>query len=74
MLPHYDQQASDDQNPTEHAQMLSSSTFLLNLILRVDVTFSRPPGAYTHNSGSRTLASAAVVEWLMAVQQLGFRL
>jgi hypothetical protein len=23
-LPHHNQQASDDENPTEHAQMLSS--------------------------------------------------
>ena len=42
VLPHHDQQASDDENPTEHGQMLSSSTLLLNLILRIDVTFSTP--------------------------------
>ncbi|MGC1646504.1 MAG: hypothetical protein WA741_11795 [Candidatus Sulfotelmatobacter sp.] len=29
VLPHHDRQASDDQNPTEHGQMLSSNTLLL---------------------------------------------
>jgi hypothetical protein len=31
VLPHHDQQASDDENPTEHAQSLSSNMLLLNL-------------------------------------------
>jgi hypothetical protein len=33
VLSHHDQQASDDQNQTQHGQMLSSSMLLLNLIL-----------------------------------------
>ena len=45
VLPHHDQQASDDQNQTEHGRMLSSNMLLLNLILLIDVTFSTPtPG------------------------------
>ena len=48
VLPHHDQQASDDQNQTEHGQMLSSNMLLLNLILLIDVTFSTPTGDYTH--------------------------
>jgi hypothetical protein len=47
-LSHHDQQASDDQNQTEHGQMLSSSMLLLNLILLIDVTFSTPTGDYTN--------------------------
>src|SRR3954469_11680665 len=42
VLSHHDQQASDDQNQTEHGQMLSSNMLLLNLILLIDVTFSTP--------------------------------
>jgi hypothetical protein len=42
VLPHHDQQASDDQNQTEHGQMLSSSMLLLNLIQLIEVTFSTP--------------------------------
>ena len=49
VLPHHDQQASNDQNQTEHGQMLSSSMLLLNLILLIDVTFSTPTGHYTQN-------------------------
>jgi hypothetical protein len=41
-LPHHDQQASDDQNQTEHVRMLSSNMFLPNLIPLIDVTFSTP--------------------------------
>jgi hypothetical protein len=48
-LPHHDQQASDDENQTEHGQMLSSITLLLNLIPLIDVTFSTPTGDYTQN-------------------------
>jgi len=48
-LSHHDQQASDDQNQTEHGQMLSSNMLLLNLILLIDVTFSTPTPHYTHN-------------------------
>jgi hypothetical protein len=42
VLPHHDQQASDDQNQTEHGRMLPSNMLLLNLILLIDVTFSTP--------------------------------
>ena len=42
VLSHHDQQASDDQNQTEHGRMLSSNMLLLNLILLIDVTFSTP--------------------------------
>jgi hypothetical protein len=42
VLPHHDQQASDDQNQTEHGRMLSSNMLPLNLILLIDVTFSTP--------------------------------
>jgi len=42
VLPHHDQQASDDENPTEHGRMLSSNMLLLNLILLIHVTFSTP--------------------------------
>jgi hypothetical protein len=41
-LPHHDQQASDDQNQTEHVRMLSSNMLLPNLIPLIDVTFSTP--------------------------------
>src|SRR5205809_4935142 len=44
VLPHHDQQASDDRNPTEHGRMLSSNMLLRNLILLIDVTFSTPTG------------------------------
>jgi hypothetical protein len=43
-LPHHDQQASDDQNQTEHGRMLSSNMLLPNLIPLIDVTFSTPTG------------------------------
>src|SRR6266705_3462280 len=39
VLPHHDQQTSDDQNPTEHGRMLSSNMLLLNrtmIIIGVD--------------------------------------
>src|SRR6266487_6666825 len=49
VLPHHDQQTSDDQNPTEHGRMLSSNLLLLNLILLIEVTFSTPTGDYTQN-------------------------
>ena len=42
MLPHHNQQASDDQNQTEHGRMLPSNMLLLNLIQLIDVTFSTP--------------------------------
>ena len=48
VLPHHDQQASDDQNQTEHGRMLPSNMLLLNLILLIDVTFSTPTGDYTN--------------------------
>ena len=42
VLPHHDQQASDDRNQTEHGRMLSSNMLLLIFILLIDVTFSTP--------------------------------
>src|SRR5579864_1113787 len=42
VLPHHDQQASDDQSPTKHGRMLSSNMLLLNFILLIEVTFSTP--------------------------------
>src|SRR5246500_5821085 len=48
VLSHHDQQASDDENQTEHARMLPSNLLLLNLILLIDVTFSTPTPDYTH--------------------------
>jgi hypothetical protein len=48
VLPHHDQKSSDDQNQTEHGQMLSSYMLLLNLILLIEVTFSTPTLDYTH--------------------------
>src|SRR2546426_12656239 len=46
VLPHHDQQTSDDQNPTEHGRMLSSNMLLLNLILLIEVTFSTPTSRF----------------------------
>jgi hypothetical protein len=48
-LPHHDQKSSDDENPTEHGQMLSSNMLLLDLILLIGVTFSTP----TNNVNNR---------------------
>jgi hypothetical protein len=48
VLPHHDQQASDDRNQTEHGRMLSSNMLLLNLILLIDVTFSTPTPGYVN--------------------------
>src|SRR5438045_9542885 len=48
VLPHHDQQASDDRNQTEHGRMLPSNMLLLNRILLIDVTFSTPTGDYTN--------------------------
>src|SRR6266404_4741142 len=42
VLPHHDQQASDDRNQTEHRQLLSSSMLLLSLNPQITVTFSTP--------------------------------
>jgi hypothetical protein len=42
VLPHHDQQASDDENQTEHERMLSSNMLPLILIPLIDVTFSTP--------------------------------
>ena len=47
VLPHHDQQASDDQNQTEHGQMLSSNMLPLILIPLIGVTFSTPTGVST---------------------------
>src|SRR5947208_2809336 len=49
VLPHHDQQASDDRNQTEHGRMLSSNMLLRNLILLIDVTFSTPTPVYVNN-------------------------
>src|SRR5207249_10216796 len=46
VLPHHDEQASDDRNQTEHGRMLSSNMLLRNLILLIDVTFSTPTPDY----------------------------
>src|ERR1700704_6617315 len=59
VLPHHDQQASDDRNQTEHGRMLSSNMLLLNLILLIEVTFSTPTPGYnklTHSSHEFQLA------------------
>jgi hypothetical protein len=53
VLPHHDQQASDDQNQTEHRQMLSSNMLLLFLIPLIEVTFSTPTGDYTQTPRCR---------------------
>src|SRR6266550_8049071 len=52
VLPHHDQQASDDRNQTEHGRMLSSNMLLRNLILLIDVTFSTPTPVNVNNSQS----------------------
>src|ERR1700726_4313201 len=48
VLPHHDQQASEDRNQTEHGRMLSSNMLLLNLILLIDVTFSTPTPVFNN--------------------------
>ena len=48
VLPHHDQQASDDENQTEHGRMLSSNMLPLNLIPLIEVTFSTPTGCYVN--------------------------
>ena len=48
VLPHHDQQASDDENQTQHVRMLSSNMLLLNLTLLIDVTFSTPTPGYNN--------------------------
>src|SRR5205807_7006480 len=48
VLPHHDQQASDNQNQTEHVRMLSSNMLLPNLIPLIDVTFSTPTRCFTN--------------------------
>jgi hypothetical protein len=45
----HDQQASDNQNQTEHGRLPSSNTLPLILILLIEVTFSTPTGGSTHN-------------------------
>jgi hypothetical protein len=56
VLPHHDQQASDDENHTEHAQMLSSNMLLPNLIPLIDVTFSTPTGDSAQNPSMSVMA------------------
>src|SRR5439155_13974427 len=53
VLPHHDQQASDDRNQTEHGRMLSSNMLLRNLILLIDVTFSTPTPVFDSYVGQR---------------------
>jgi hypothetical protein len=48
VLLHHDQQASDNENQTEHGRMPSSNTLLLNLILLIDVTFSTATPDYNN--------------------------
>src|ERR1700729_3563587 len=66
VLPHHDQQSSDDENRTEHGQMLSSNTLLLNLIPLIDVTFSTPTPVYNsyHCRGVVCLKMHASWRWL----------
>src|SRR5207245_3213697 len=49
VLPHHDQQASDNENQTKHVRMLSSNMLLPNLIPLIDVTFSTPSGDNAQN-------------------------
>jgi hypothetical protein len=49
VLPHHDQQASEDRNQTEHGRMLSSNMLPPILIPLIEATFSTPTGIYTHN-------------------------
>src|SRR5207302_3791767 len=62
VLSHHDQQASDDQNQTEHGQMLSSNMLLLNLIPLIDVTFSTPTGDFAQNPAPSEAGSERNVE------------
>src|SRR5579862_5975966 len=59
VLPHHDQQASNDENPTEHARMLPSNTLLPNLILLIDVTFSTPTPVF-NNYAQKEVQSVTV--------------
>src|SRR5438477_13194253 len=52
VLPHHDEQASDNRNQTEHGRMLSSNMLLRNLILLIDVTFSTPTYAFDNGKGA----------------------
>src|SRR5207249_2213617 len=73
VLPHHDQQASDDRNQTEHGRMLSSNMLLRNLILLIDVTFSTPtavldscvfmPTKIQHHRGVSLLVSSPARAW-----------
>ena len=54
--PHHDQQASDDENPTEHGGTLPSNMLLLNLTPLIDVTFSTPTPHYTQYKKAPTFA------------------
>ena len=58
MLPHHDEQASDNRNPTKHGQTLSSNMLLLNFILLIDVTFSTP--TFIANNPFETLPTSRV--------------
>ena len=58
VLPHHDQQASDNRNQTEHGRMLPSNMLLLNRILLIDVTFSTPTGDFTQNPLAGGILSA----------------
>jgi hypothetical protein len=56
-LPHHDQQASNDENQTEHERMLSSNMLPLILILLIDVTFSTPTPDYAQNPSMSAISS-----------------
>ena len=56
MLPHHDQQASEDRNQPEHGRMLSSNTLPLNLTSLIEVTFSTPTGDFTQYKKAPTFA------------------
>jgi hypothetical protein len=60
-VAHHDQQASDDENQTEHRRMLSSNMLLPNLIPLINVTFSTPTGIST---SLRRLFSRFQSQWV----------
>src|SRR5207302_2528832 len=70
VLSHHDQQASDDQNQTEHGQMLSSNMLLLNLIPLIDVTFSTPTSVFDSKHKTKTMDPVVFPRTLAGVYQL----
>ena len=69
MLPHHDQQASDDQNQTEHGRMLFSNMLLLNLIPLINVTFSTPTPDFSNYTWDAMKSSYR--GWLITSAGLG---